>query len=137
MTILGIRQQTCMVDDPAETTLVAIVAVSLAYAEVWAEARDGTERFIGRSTGTGKVDSASPSYFADGTVRLSVSAAVPGGSGTTSYRQTFDFPNELTGLDAHLKERIYERVANPTTGTHNVVRGIAREEAAAAQGAQG
>ena len=77
--IAGIRQQTCPVDDIDQTTLVSVVKIDLSCAEVWAVTRAGEERLIGRSSGTGKVDSASARYYPDGTVRLCVERRATGG----------------------------------------------------------
>lgn len=98
--INGIRQQYCTVDDAEQTTLVAVVATSLAYAEAWAVTRAGIARKIGRTVegAIGKVDSAGVGYFADGTVRLWAAAADVGGGGATSHTVWFDFPDEVQPL---------------------------------------
>lgn len=120
----SVRLTSCRVDDPDQTTLYAFVqfGASPTYAECWAVTRAGAARFVGRTPiGWGKVDSATPEYFSDGTVRLSCSVAEPGASGSTSYVDWVDFPGALGGLDQHLKMRIYERVTNPTSGTHQAI----------------
>ena len=93
--IPGIRQTISVVDD--NVTLLTAIKTDLSAADVWAITRDGGARHIGRSTPgvIGKVDSASARAFLNGTVRLVCSAAIPGGSGTTSHVEFFDFPNAL------------------------------------------
>lgn len=128
----SVRLTSCRVDDPDQTTLYAFVQLGATptYAECWAVTRAGLARFLGRTPPSwGKVDSATPEYFPDGTVRLSCSVAAPGGSGSTSTIEWVDFPSQLEALDAHGKMLIWERVTTPTTGTHAAIREIAREEA--------
>lgn len=98
--IPGVRQQQCRVRDADETTLVTTIAVSLAYAEVWAVTRAGGARHIGRTTAGAyaKIDSAGSEYFDDGTVRLWFSAAAPGESGSASRTRYEDFPNAVKPL---------------------------------------
>lgn len=121
----SVRLTSTRVDDPDQTTLYAFVQLgaSPTYAECWAVSRAGASRFIGRTPLTwGKVDSATPEWFDDGTVRLSCSVADAGGSGSTSHVDWEDFPGALAGLDKHLKDRIYERVTNTeTSATHDAI----------------
>jgi hypothetical protein len=128
----SVRLTSCRVDDEVQTTLYAFVqfGANPTYAECWAVTRGGAARFIGRTPPSwGKVDSATPEYFPDGTVRLSCSVAEPGGSGSTSTIKWEDFAGALSGLDAHGKDLIYNRVTTPSSGTYGAIRSLAREEA--------
>lgn len=91
--INGIRQQFCRVTD--DLTLVSVVVVSLAYAELWVVTRGGAAERIGRTPdgAIGKVDSAGATFFNDGTARLWASAADVGGGGATSHTVWADFPD--------------------------------------------
>lgn len=78
-------------------TLVTVVHkdIPIPQAEVYKVDRAGNVTSIGKSEGLGKDDSASAVAFVDGTVRLFVSEADPGQSGTTSKVHYYDFPNAV------------------------------------------
>lgn len=80
-----------------DITLVTVIHkdIPIPQAEVYKVTRNGTVTSIGKSEGLGKDDSASAVAFYDGTVRLFVSEADPGGSGTTSKVKYYDFPNAV------------------------------------------
>ena len=92
----GIRQQSIPVVG-SDLTLLSNVAITLLSAEVWKIDRNGTAERIGTTIGKdiGKIDSASPSYLQDGTVRLTLSCADVGAGGATSHFEYFDFPNGI------------------------------------------
>lgn len=92
----GIRQQSIPVVG-SDLTLLSTVAITLLSAEVWKVDRNGAAERIGTTIGKdiGKIDSASPSYLRDGTVRLTLSCADVGASGSTSHFEYFDFPNAI------------------------------------------
>lgn len=133
------RLTTTQVDDPDESTLVCVVHLNVkpAWAECRAVTRAGLSRFIGRSPEGMAVDSASAEYYPDGTVRLWMSCYPAGMGGASAAVGFVDFPSALQALDAHLKMRIYERVTNTNTATHEAIEEIAREQAALVMGAAG
>ncbi len=83
-------------DAPNNGTLLTIIhASSVPYAAVYLVNLDSTFAYIGRSESLGKDDSAQAKAYTNGTVRLYVSEADPGQSGTTSKVHYYDFPNAV------------------------------------------
>lgn len=78
-------------------TLLTVIHknVPVQYAAVYRIYIDGSVSFIGRSEAFGKDDSAASVAFPNGLVRLFVSEADPGQSGTTSKVHYYDFVNGL------------------------------------------
>lgn len=78
-------------------TLLTVIHknVPVQYAAVYKVYIDGSVTFIGRSEANGKDDSASAIAYENGTVRLYVSEADPGQSGSTSKVHYYDFPGAL------------------------------------------
>lgn len=88
------------VQNAAQTVLLTVVylGVMVPYAEVFAVGRLGNIRSIGRSGGGGKVDSAESIAYSDGTVRLFVAQAEPGGSGSSTRIKYYDFKDAVAVL---------------------------------------
>lgn len=94
------RLTTCRVNTADEATLICVVHLntSPAYAECSVVAKSGAARTIGRSPAGWRIDSASAEAYADGTVRMWLSAWPEDASGTQAAVRWVDFPNALAIL---------------------------------------
>jgi hypothetical protein len=77
------------------TLLTVVHSTSTPYVEIYRVHRNGTKTVIGTSDGLSKDDSGVAIAYPDGTVRLYVSQADPGQSGTTSKVYFKDFPSAI------------------------------------------
>lgn len=87
------------VNDVEESAvLCAVVQGTVATAHCWKVTRAGAVTHLGSSEPLGKDNSAAAIIYADGTVRVYVSEADPGGAGSTSHIDSYDVAGAVSPL---------------------------------------